>query len=499
MLSRRTEKHMSIIRTRHLGIKTAVAILTLALSVMMLSASAFAADDTNKCVQVKADGTEKSVEVGNVTVTNGQPGVDADALNEGKVNVKTGDIKSDGGNGISADATSLGTVTVNSGNIVSTGDNGIQAIIKDEGDITVTTGDISSGPHGSGIWTSIDSTSIVKGSTITIKSGDIDAQLEGIVIRPYSQGTISIEAGNVTAKDDGVQITSEDGGIAKLIASDITSEKSGMFIYVNEGSEIDALITGTLSGKKAPISFFASSWNMDERFKLTVWKILLNDGNVALMAEPNLEMQADAVSDESNQEITDNWIFSPFRMSEDGASFEKSILYIMKLIQPDEGAVLSATYADGSKLEERHGYSVAKEGEKVRFRVDLEDGYDLLAAYDGNDEEVELIKSDDGYYYIIYTVPKGGGLGLSVKLNAPFERMGIDALTDDSTEIIAAEGITPTVKTASLKVDDTKSSSSTTSSKPAQTGNDSSVQLLLAMVLLSCALLALIEAKRRHA
>ncbi len=466
---------MDEIKSRHLVIKAAAAFLALALSMMMLCASAFAADDTNKCVQVKADGTEKSVEVGNVTVTNGQPGVDADALNEGKANVTTGDITSDGGNGISADATSLGTINVTSGNIVSTGDNGIQAIVKNEGDITITTGNISSGPHGSGIWTSIDSDSIVKESTITIKSGDINAQCEGIVMRPYIRGTISIEAGNVKAADDGVQITSEEGGIAKLIAGDITSGKSGLYVYVSEGSEIDVLITGTLSGERAPISFFSSSWNYSERFKLTVWKIILNDDGSMMTAESGLLPQADTGTG-------------------DRSDFEKSILYIMNLVQPDAGAVLSATYADGSKLEESHGYPVAKEGEKVTFHVNLKDGYELASAFDGSGAEITLVKAEDSSYYITYTVPKGGGLGLSVELNPPADRMAIDGLpADEVQKTTVSEPAAPT----SVDANDAKTSSST-SAKPAQTEDDCSSMLLLALALLALGTLVLAGLKRRQ-
>lgn len=395
-------------------------------------ANADKANDTNKCVQVKADGAEKSIEVGKVTVENGQPGIDADALNGGKVTVKTGDIISDGGNGITVDATSLGTVTVTTGNVKSATDNGIQASVKGEGDISITTGDISSGANGSGIWTSVDNRDTVKESVITVKAGDVNAQGEGIVIRPFMYGAINVEAGNVKAGDDGVQIIAESGAKVDFKANDIASEKSGMFIYISEGSVINALVTGTLSGKKAPITFFGTSFMSTDMFTLTAWKIDANDGNILMVANPVVEdIQLQAAS--GNGGLTDAEAAAKaieqggftLAASDATSAFEKSILYIMKL-GTAEGATLSATYADGKPLATSHDYSVAKEGERVMLKVDLEEGCELTAAYDGNGNKVELLKGEDGGYYITYTVPKGGGLGLSVEVSAPLAKTAID-------------------------------------------------------------------------
>lgn len=118
------------------------------------------------------------------------------------------------------------------------------------------------------------------------------------------------------------------------------------------------------------------------------------------------------------------------------SSVEKSILYIMKLTQPDSGATLFATDANGKPLATSHGYSVAKEGDRVLLKVRVDEGSELLAAYDGAGNEVKLIKGEDGCYYIAYTVPRGGGIGLSVILNGDL----VNLVDDEQQAAVRAMG-----------------------------------------------------------
>ena len=459
-----------------------------------------AANDTNKCVQVKADNTEKSVEVGNIKVENGQPGIDVDALNGGKATVKAGTVVSDGGNGITADAKTLGSITVNTGNVTSVNDNGVQAWVEGEADIAITTGNISSGQIGSGIWTSVDNRSIVKDGTITVKAGDVKAEAEGIVIRPYGNGAISVEAGNVNAKGDGVQITAESGGVANLKANDIASGKSGLFVYINEGSAINALIAGTLSGEKAPITFFGSSFMNTDQFKLTAWKIDAKDGDYFFVATPtdeNIELQAvsaDAplTDAEAAAKAIEQGNFA-LTAAEGASAFEKSILYIMKL-GTAEGATLSATYADGKPLATSYDYSVAKEGERVMLKVSLEEGCELMAAYDGSGNKIELVKGDDGSYYIAYTVPKGGGLGLSVEVSSPLTSKAIDEVESAlSTALAATDAVT-----RGVGVNIAASINASGASTIPKTGDGFPVLPFAAVALLAGAALAFAMTKRRE-
>ena len=53
------------------------------------------------------------------------------------------------------------------------------------------------------------------------------------------------------------------------------------------------------------------------------------------------------------------------------AELEKNILYIIKVEQPTAGGTLQATDKDGNALAKSHDYDVAKEGEKVLLKLNL--------------------------------------------------------------------------------------------------------------------------------
>lgn len=412
---------MKMIMLSGIGKKAVVALAALALSVMMAPAIAFAANDVNK---VNADATQEdvSVEVGDVS-TDGNPGVTARAGDGHTATIKTGDVTASQGQDIIADADSRGTVSIAAGNLESDTDNGIEARTNGEATITVKAGDVSAGTHGTGVWTSAsNSDDIYHAGSVTIDVGNIEAGEEGIVMRPYVLSAITVSAGDVTAKGDGVQIVSENGGQATLSVNDITSDKTGIFAYVNAGSVIDVLATGTISGKKAPIAFYGALFNDPDKFKLTVWKVALNDGNLLYEAQSVANLQSQATSGEGTdltpREDPDNWIFSPWVRGDEVSSFEKAINYIVRLAQPIAGGTITATKADGSALEKvtanGEEYEVANQDDKILLKVNLEEGYNLVGAYNGDDEQVELLKDDQGNYYLV--VPKGGGVYLSVIL-----------------------------------------------------------------------------------
>ena len=73
-----------------------------------------------------------------------------------------------------------------------------------------------------------------------------------------------------------------------------------------------------------------------------------------------------------------------------------------------------------SKLEDNSDASLsavetAHEGEKVILKVDVDDGYELNGAFNGQGEKVALQKDENGDWYVI--VPKGGGVYLSVTVS----------------------------------------------------------------------------------
>ena len=415
--------------TKHRGKRMAALLLALALSVMMVPAAAFAEGgaaqtlhpDKNECVQTTADGVEESTEVGNVVVTDGKPGVDADATNGGKATVKTGSVSSSEHNGINADAQGNGSVTVNAGDVTSGHDNGVQAHANGGGTVTVTAGNITSGENGTGVWASATDSASGDGSAVTVKAGNVKADGEGVYVRPGAKSTITIEIGDVRAKGDGAQIHAVNGGKVYLEATNITAGESGLFVYADASSDIEVLVTGSITGGRAPLAYYGS---LPENFKLTVWKINLDEGSMtAAEREELVALMKAAGIDLGDKE--GRW--NPYGLADLNDALSQSINYIMKLGQSD-GATLSATDANGNPLGTSHGYSVAKEGERVMLKVDLEEGCELVAAYDGNGNKVELVQAADGSYYIAYTVPKGGGLGLSVEVNQPLANTAIEAI-----------------------------------------------------------------------
>ena len=147
------------------------------------------------------------------------------------------------------------------------------------------------------------------------------------------------------------------------------------------------LIDGTLSGEKASIVLSGTADN--DNMSLTVWEVKANDdGNLAERYDVN-ENQGSRVTDRE---------------------FEKQIQYIIKL-EPNENATLST---EGTT--EYEGYNVAREGDTVVLKVNVADGYHIVNAFNGTDTKVELLRDENGNYYLV--VPRGGAVLLSVTLEA---------------------------------------------------------------------------------
>ena len=90
-------------------------------------------------------------------------------------------------------------------------------------------------------------------------------------------------------------------------------------------------------------------------------------------------------------------------------------MYIAKVKQPSRGGTLKAVDADGKALPTSYGFPVAHEGEKVILKANLQSGWKIKAAYNGDGaNKQKLSKDENGNYYII--VPKGGGICLSADL-----------------------------------------------------------------------------------
>lgn len=155
-----------------------------------------------------------------------------------------------------------------------------------------------------------------------------------------------------------------------------------------DNAEIDVLIEGTLSSEQKLVTVDGDS--IDESLTLTVWKVDLGDRDTIV----------EAAEDSDNQK--------------EAEKVEKNILYIIKYDQPTVGGTLSVTDKDGNALQKSHDHEVAKEGETVLLKLDVQDGYQVTGAFNGEGEKVELLKDDAGNYYVV--VPKGGAVYLSAAL-----------------------------------------------------------------------------------
>ena len=178
----------------------------------------------------------------------------------------------------------------------------------------------------------------------------------------------------------------------------------------------DIVINGELSGERGSVIIGEDS---GDYLDLTVWKVALDEYGNAVMElitdegpygpiGPEPMMRAAAAPGEDDE--------SPYSYEHTDAAeaLEQRIMYIIRLEQPTEGGTLAAQKEDGSALDTSHDYEIAREGDKVILAVNVQDGYHLVTAYNG-EEKVEVLGQDgDGNYYI--EVPRGGGVYLSVVL-----------------------------------------------------------------------------------
>lgn len=248
------------------------------------------------------------------------------------------------------------------------------------------------------------------GSVSAVSTGDGSAC--GISTDNSGGGYITITVdGDVTAAGSdatGIDVfnwgkdRTETGATEIRVAGDVRSEGTGLMLDL-EYSQIqtDIIIDGTLSGGEHAVVLMDEQ--SQERFDgiggdctLTVWKIdPTEDGAVA----EALTVKPDAAGESWTEEYLED------------EEAEKKIQYIIRVEQPTAGARLSTL---GTM--DYEGYQVAHEGDQVILKVELEAGYELVAAYEGTDVKIELMKDDDGNSYLV--IPRGGGVLLSVELRA---------------------------------------------------------------------------------
>lgn len=226
-------------------------------------------------------------------------------------------------------------------------------------------------------------------------------------------------------------LISDGVGILRELSSE---EMSGPIDVPNRDNKVNVLVEEVLDAKDVGVLLREYSptetqinSQLDPNLNLTVWKIKLNDNNNAAekelaASEPEIHVaNAETPSTNSKYNLTDVQKTSRLNTSETASTrttardFElNNIMYIIKVEQPSEGGTITAVDENGNDLAKSFGFDVAHEGEKVMLKANLEEGYNIIAAYNGLGEKQPLLKDEQGNYYIF--IPKGGGVYLSVEL-----------------------------------------------------------------------------------
>ena len=279
-----------------------------------------------------------------------------------------------------------GSVKVSSKNMA----NGISIYAGDKGTADVM---IGKGLEVSGEWSSPEG--------ILISSRD-----DSVVNLTVNEGVSVFSSGS--EKRSEAVIIHNSSSVNLNVTGDVTSDHVGISPYINSDKAItDIVVDGTISAETAAVELNTSgalrgAYNEDD-LKLTVWKIDLNEnGNAVEVYKSEYQQEEDTAPIAAQKEAS-------------RSAVEKNIMYIIKVEQPRAGATLTAAGEGGATLAKSHDFDVAKEGENVYLKVDVQDGYKLTGAYNGLGEKVPLmLDAASGNYYV--TVPKGGGIYLSAVL-----------------------------------------------------------------------------------
>lgn len=406
--------------------------LTMAASMTVSPVTAFA----EGMQEVDASDEDKKADLGDVKA-DGEKEDAVEIWADGhKAEVTTGDIESADGNGLYTYATSDAEINVNvNGDIntpaeISTGSqrsaSGVttNSQLGSKQDIQVN-GDIVSGDVGIAAKTydlydgddpDIYGEEDYGDSTTQIRvNGDITAGATGIELTAGSGGENYIEViGDVTGFANGSDSQEHDDGAIWVTANktnsrndvvvqgDVTGDCIGVWMEVpaeNEDEKVqnNVVIDGTLSAKVAGI--LSEEALCEGANTITVWKI-----------ETPGYTAAKWLYDEQDEE-------DPFYLVEDEDT-EKRIQYIIRVNQADK-ATLTATDENGKPLATVKGaggsvLEYAHEGDKVLLKVDVADGYWIEGAYGDEGQHLELLRDENGNYYL--KVPRNGGVSFSVRL-----------------------------------------------------------------------------------
>ena len=337
------------------------------------------AGDSKPNIEIKVNGN----------VTGGEDGVYASAVGGTTVSASVNGDSTGEVEGINVYCNTGGTANVTVLGNVSGEEDGIRAILFENGktDISVN-GNATGGDFG------ID-TVVGAGSKGNIAvNGNASGKYGGINSYAENGGVINISVkGDVQSDEEAIWLMSFDEGSANnvIVGGDVRSATTGVRLDSYDKSAQNVVIEGTIYAGNAAVAVDGTGRN-----SVTVWRIE-TDGMTAGIYK----------QDESGMSV-------PYEDEETA----KQIRYIIRVNQT-EGADLRATDADGNPLATVTGLNgkaleYAYEGDKVLLKVDVNDRYRLDAAYGDDGQKLELVKDDNGNYYI--NVPRNGGVSFSVRL-----------------------------------------------------------------------------------
>ena len=437
----------------------------------------------------------------------------------------TGDINSVN-QGVSAESRgyqdSRTSVTVD-GNVVSEDDTAVY-VNAETGKTDVTVGGNAEGiDYGLDVWTSgngkanvdvkgsvtgeeegIDVLSVDKSSANVSVGGDVNSdEYNAIDIYAQNNSTVNAEIkGNVTSNEKygaslcgGVNSDSEKNTITLSVDGDLRGELAGLCI-LPENSKIDVLVTGTIYAGEEGAIVASDLTDTDvvgskTSVNITVYKVeAAADGGVGY--EAMLNSGRNLLNANSSSESATILNANTTASLNANTAIENSINYIIKLEQPTTGGVLSALKSDGTALDTSFGYNVAKADQKVLLKVNLEDGYAVKAAYNGEGTKVALLKDSDGNYYV--NVPKTGGVYLSVELEKAATTD--TTITPDTTTTTPEVTVTP-VTTDSPATSTTVTTTTSTNAASPKTGDSTNLMLVFGIMAMSVMGMVVISIKRR--
>ena len=236
--------------------RAVAALLALGLTVMQIPGHALATEDYNETVNVVASdySTDKSAEVGDITVPSGSDAAQVYAFDGKSASLVAGNITGgDESKGVDTSAThasSSATTTVN-GNVV-TGDDAVETSAIFNGSAVVTVnGDVLAYQTGTGVVTSAEGCEGEGETTANVTvNGNVSGVASGIDAYAIEGGSATTTVnGDVSGASRGVNATAEDSGkVDVTVNGDVSSYEIGIRTESqDEGSSTDVTVIGNVT------------------------------------------------------------------------------------------------------------------------------------------------------------------------------------------------------------------------------------------------------------